>query len=216
MIPVVYSGTCVEIVNDYDALDAHAQDHKYWSDEKVSPVRKQIKDHYIAQQKRLCCYCRKEYPTNHNGVWDGEHVISKALAPKFMFEPRNLSASCKDCNGVKLDKEVRVNPALKKFPDESAHYTIVHPHFDEYGHHLKWLDDVVIPVTGKGIALIAMCNLIRFGNAAIGADTTPSTPEYERQVGKLVKLNSTEDEYDMALASIETHLKKVVGSSSES
>lgn len=209
MIPVAYSGTCVEIVDDYNALEPNAQDHKYWSDDKVSSVRKQIKDHYISQQQRLCCYCRKEYPTDHNGVWDGEHVISKALAPKFMFEPRNLAASCKDCNGVKHDKEVRVNPDLKKFPDKSANYTIVHPHFDDYGHHLKWLGDVVIPVTNKGNALITMCNLLRFGNATIGADTTPSTPEYERLIGILVKQDSTGVEYSMTLAAIKAYLDAI-------
>lgn len=207
MIPVVYSGSCVAIVDEYNGRDTALQDHKYWSDDAVSPVRKQIKDHYIAEQQRLCCYCRKEYPTAHNAVWDGEHIIPKALAPKFMFEPRNLAACCKDCNGAKLDSEVRSDPNRVSFPDQSAHYTIVHPHFDHYGQHILWLDDVVVAKTSKGAALVVMCNLVRFGNGSIDADTTPSSPEYERQMGKLVKRNASQVEYEMALASIAVHLK---------
>lgn len=209
MTPVAYSKANQQIVDGYNNRPPTAGDFVYWNDNVVNPVRKQIKDHYIAEQQQHCCYCNRTYPTDNNAVWDGEHIISKKLAPKFLFEPRNLAASCKDCNIAKNEREVRVTPTRVSFPDKSAHYKIVHPHLDKYSDHIRWYGEVVSSLTPKGSKLIAMCNLTRFGHLKIGADPTPSNPVFEQLMGKLMDPQAPQVERRMAWAGIGEYIKSV-------
>lgn len=173
MKPVKYSAASEALVSAFNARQPEQKDSNYWNADAINPVRAEIKDHYIAVQRRRCCYCNREYPTNNKAVWDGEHIIAKNLEPRFMFEPRNLAASCKDCNIAKNEDEVRANPHRKSFPDQSQHYAIAHPHFDEYSDHIRWFGDAVKPLTPKGSALVNMCNLWRFGYAKAGVEVAP-------------------------------------------
>lgn len=209
MNPVAYSQPNQLIVDDYNNRPPAAGDFVYWSDDAVNPVRKQIKDHYIAEQQRRCCYCDRAYPTANNAVWDGEHIIPKSLAARFLFEPRNLAASCKDCNIAKDEKEVRVTPNRVNFPDKSTHYTIAHPHFDTYSHHVRWFGDVVQSLTPKGSKLIAMCNLTRFGHLKIGADPAPPNPMFDQLLGKLMDPQASQVELQMAWAGIGEYIKSI-------
>lgn len=209
MKPVVYSAENQLIVNNYEARPAIDQIGSYWSESEVSPVRKQIKDHYISEQSQQCCYCRFEIATNNCGVWDGEHIISRDAAPRFMFVPRNLSISCKDCNLAKKEKEVRVNPTRIRFPDKSNQYKIVHPHFDNYTDHIEWFGKVVRPLTSKGIETVAICGLSRYGKKKAGADKVPMHPAMAKQIGVLMDPFSDRTDMHVALAGIKAYLETV-------
>ena len=186
MTPVQFGAACKALVDAFDAREPAQKDHNYWNDPVVNPVRAEIKNHYVVEQNRRCCYCNREYPTNNNAVWDAEHIIAKRLAPRFMFEPRNLAASCKDCNIAKSEDEVRVNPARNAFPDQSRHYNIVHPHFDDYADHIRWYGDVVRALSPKGAALVAMCKLWRFGLAKAGVEVAPPHPLVDGLIGVMM------------------------------
>ncbi|MCA0057663.1 HNH endonuclease [Mesorhizobium sp. B261B1A] len=183
MTPVQYGAVCLALVDAFNAREPAHKDHNYWNDPVINPVRAEIKDHYIAEQNRRCCYCNREYPTNNKAVWDGEHIIAKSLAPRFMFEPRNLAASCKDCNIAKGEDEVRVDPDRKSFPDQPQHYIIVHPHFDNYDDHIRWYGDAVKPLSPKGGELVGMCKLWRFGVAKAGVEVAPPNPLVDGLIG---------------------------------
>ena len=186
MNPVQYGDACQVLVAAFDALDHEEKDPDYWGNDAINAVRAEIKKHYIAEQNRRCCYCGREYPTNNKAVWDGEHIIAKKTAPHFMFEPRNLAASCKDCNIAKGDDEVRTNPTRKTFPDQSKHYKIVHPHFDNYHEHVRWYGDAILALSAKGAELVKMCNLLRFGFIKAGAEVVPPNPLVEDMIGKMI------------------------------
>lgn len=209
MIAVSYSVANQQIVDAYNNRPPAVGDFIYWNDAAVNPVRKQIKDHYIADQQQRCCYCNRTYPTDNNAVWDGEHIIPKSRAARFLFEPRNLAASCKDCNIAKDEAEVRVNPDRKKFPDKAIHYRIVHPHFDNYEDHIRWYGDAVKSLTPKGSALVAMCNLTRFGHIKVGAKPAPTSPMFDQMLGKLMDPHAPQGELQMALAAIAEYIKTV-------
>ncbi|QQA41525.1 HNH endonuclease [Pelagovum pacificum] len=207
MNPVQYGAACQALVDTFDALECGQKDHKYWGDDAVATVRAEIKVHYIAEQNRRCCYCGREYPTDNNAVWDGEHIIAKKIAPHFMFEPRNLAASCKDCNIAKGDDEVRTNPKRKSFPDEAKHYKIVHPHFDNYHDHIRWYGDVVKPLSPKGAELVGMCKLWRFGITKAGAEVTPPNPLVDGLIGVMMDPQADALTKEVAIEAYKTYVR---------
>ena len=166
LIPVKYEGEIKDTVDAYNSLDKDTQSGKYWDgeDTEIKKVKKHIKDHYVVAQDYTCVYCKHKSPSNHGRRWDIEHIIPKSPYPQFLFTEKNLAISCKDCNGVKSDKNVLVNPKRKTFPKKSEDYIIVHPHFDEYDEHIGCLADSKIYVenTPKGIDTILICGLHRF------------------------------------------------------
>lgn len=209
MNPVVYNAGNKAIVDSFNGLPDNDKDASYWGHEDVKPVRKQIKDHYILEQKQRCCHCNMDLKTANNAVWDGEHIMSRNLHAKFMFFPHNLAVSCKDCNIEKGEKEVRVNATRKTFPTKSSDYIIVHPHFDKYDEHIRWYGDVCRPFSKKGEKTISICRLTRFALAEIGAeDETPQSEAYDKAVGTLLNPHSTILEKQMATAAIAEFLKQ--------
>lgn len=208
MTPVTYSPASQAIVAAFNALPPAQKDSAYWSDVLVSGVRKEAKDHYLAQQKNHCCYCRRLMQTNNNAVWDGEHVIAKITRPEFLFEPRNLAASCKDCNLAKNDKNVLKNPKRKTFPAKSADYLIVHPHFDTYDDHISWRGNVCAPRkhSKKGQQTIIDCSLMRFSVQALGAEPTVVNPLFDEIIGKL-DTASTQAEANDLLEMLRVHFR---------
>lgn len=209
MNPVQYDAQNQAIVDEFNARLPDQKDPEYWSDPVVNPVRGEIKDHYIAEQNRRCCYCDREYPTNNKAVWEGEHIIARTKAPRFMFEPRNLSACCKDCNNAKREGDVRVDPDRVSFPDESHHYRIVHPHFDRYEDHIRWYGDVVKPLTPKGGELIALCNLYRFGFVKAGADVTPANSLVDNMIGIMMDPQASAANKAIAVAAYREYVKTI-------
>ena len=191
MNAVQYSAKAKEVVDAYNATDKAAKSGSFWNEDKVTFVRSEIKNFYITEQNHRCAYCNYMVPTNHNALWDAEHIISKAKNPEFLFEPRNLAISCRDCNTAKDEQEVRVNPGKKTFPDNSDDYLIVHPHFDEYEKHIRWYGSICAPYNSdKGKNTIVMCNLMRFAAKLMGIDGKVVDPEFDELIGKLLNAKS--------------------------
>lgn len=207
MTPVQYSGANKVIVEAFENLSEDLQTANYWSDDAVKPVRSAIKDHYIADQQYVCVYCGRQHVTINKSLWDAEHVISRANASRFMFTPQNLAVSCRDCNIEKAQKEVR-NTTRKKFPNESKHYLIVHPHFDSYEEHIRWFGDVCAPLTDKGAKTLVMCNLTRFSTTLLGIEGALITPGFDKQVGELLKAKNKTDA-KAALAAISVYVERI-------
>lgn len=162
---------------EHDTLKTDgAQNHRLWSDglyqhrNLVDKFRSEVKEHYFWHQANRCCYCSMELQPNAR-VFDAEHILDKSGFPEFMFHPENIAVACVICNTHKSAKSVlsdeSVRPAI--IPTESADYKILHPHFDEWDHHLRF-DEIgrISPVQGstKGFETISICamdgiNLLR-------------------------------------------------------
>lgn len=161
-----------------------------WSCEVFTSVKKKIKDHYVRAQNFRCCYCQKEFPTKHGRAWDIEHVISRSVNCKFMFESKNLAAACIECNQNKSAVIVTVK-AYKKFPTNSDQYLIVHPHFDEWGDHITKLGvDIYQPKTKKGKFTIFHCDLFRFWEMKAKLSRKIRDARFERDLDELREAES--------------------------
>ncbi len=207
MNPVTYSSSSQAVISTYNAKPKDQKMASYWSDDAVAAVKKEIKDHYIQEQNFRCAYCRQPMYTEHNGVWDAEHVISKKTKPEFMFEPRNLAISCKDCNQAKSDQEVRKNHSKVSFPTTSPEYIIVHPHFDTYEDHIRWMGPVCVALSkDKGSKTIAMCNLTRI--AALRLKDVPNVTDndFNDLMGRLIEAK-TSQQSEVAVAGVLALLK---------
>lgn len=208
MNPVQYSENAKTIVTAYENLPSGDQSGTYWNNDSVDSVRAEIKNHYIAEQNFICVYCRRQIATGNNALWDAEHIISKALAPRFMFTPLNLAVACRDCNIAKGQKEVRTT-MRKKFPNESKHYLIIHPHFDNYAEHIRWFGDVCSPQSSKGVATQAACGLTRFTAELLGIDGVLVHPGFDKHVGDLLKAKTKLDA-EAAVAAIKVYVEAIL------
>jgi uncharacterized protein (TIGR02646 family) len=207
VIPVTYTAASQAIVDAYDAKPKVEKSSDYWSDNAVAPVKKEAKDHYIAQQNYRCAYCKQPVYTGNNAVWDAEHIISKRLNPEFMFEPQNLAISCKDCNLAKGEQEVRKTKKLS-FPRTSAEYRIVHPHYDNYDDHIRWMGPVCVAISAeKGSSTISMCNLTRYSTIRINELQNIMDDDFNRLMGQLLEAKSIQ-QGKIALAGIMTVLEE--------
>ncbi|NUY35958.1 hypothetical protein F0160_37255 [Paraburkholderia sp. JPY303] len=123
---------------------AGARSHKYWNTqpEEDKPIYKsfktEVKSHYRSEQGTRCCYCSVEIQNDHS-TFDAEHILDKSTHPQFMFELNNLAASCRPCNRAKSAKVVLADGVqCQTVSVESTDYQIVHPHLDEWDHHLMF------------------------------------------------------------------------------
>jgi len=207
MTPVHYSDDSQAIVNAFEEQSEQRQLAAYWSDETVEPVREEIKQHYIAVQKYVCVYCARQIVTANKGLWDAEHVISREQAPRFMFTPENLAVSCRDCNIAKGKKEVRVT-TRRKFPGESGHYRIVHPHFDIYAEHIRWFGEICAPISEKGVKTQEVCGLTRFTAKLLGIDGVLVDPNFDKYVGELLNAKNKTDALAV-LAAIHVYVERI-------
>lgn len=160
-----YKGEMQEKIDEFNALSDVTG--SYWDqtlDGLLSKIKKSIKDHYLVAQDYRCAYCLQRIEVLHNAAWDAEHIVPKDSHPRFMFEPRNLCISCKDCNNSKRNKPVLINNSRKNYPDKSEDYIFCHPHFDDYAEHIKILRSAgfYLPKTDKGRKLVEICGLLRF------------------------------------------------------
>lgn len=153
-----------------------AQNHHLWSDTKyqhrhlVDKYRAEVKEHYFWHQANRCCYCSMELQPNAR-VFDAEHILDKSGFPEFMFHPENIAVACVICNTHKSAKSVLSDDTMRPqtIPSSSADYKILHPHLDEWDHHLRF-DEIgrIAPILGstKGPETISICamdgiNLLR-------------------------------------------------------
>jgi hypothetical protein len=207
MTPVEFSPANKMIIDAFEALPADEQSPDYWEDAAVTPLRGQAKDHYIAEQDYMCAYCRKEIATANKAVWDAEHVVCRQKVAGYMFVPQNLAVSCKDCNIAKGQAEVRTT-TRKKFPDQSKHYLIVHPHFDNYEEHIRWVGDICVPVSAKGTRTLVMCDLTRYTAKLLGVKGKLVDPSFDKHLGDLLKAK-TKLEAQASLAAISVYVEAI-------
>lgn len=153
--PIVYT------VEEQALIHAVVGRGEGWDCPDLNPLRSRIKRFYLQGQDFCCCYCRKQNLVQHGRAWDIEHVIARALNAAFLFEPENLAVSCIDCNVAKRDTGVLARQR-QAFPRDSAAYTIVHPHFDDWDQHFMFGGVVYVPLTAKGAETIKVCQLYRF------------------------------------------------------
>lgn len=161
---VQYSETSKEFVASFHELSE--KKGSFWDgDEKaLTEIKKEIKDHYLHVQSYRCAYCRQRMVVKHNGMWDTEHIVNKDEFPSFMFEPRNLCVSCKDCNTHKGKKGVLKNKKRKTYPGSANDYTFCHPHYHAYSDHVRIIKEAMLylPITDEGREMIEICGLLRF------------------------------------------------------
>ncbi|AXI03267.1 hypothetical protein [Aquirhabdus parva] len=152
-------------------ISDHINQGKGWActDTEFVALKSKIKDHYIRVQSNRCCYCYHYYASNHHAIWDIEHILYKEGYSRFLLEPKNLAASCKECNQFKhqTDVLVPVSRSFTRLPRSSARYKIVHPIFDVYLDHIDVQDlgggkYLLCPKTKKGSETFTICNLFRF------------------------------------------------------
>ncbi|WP_404691996.1 HNH endonuclease [Raoultella ornithinolytica] len=152
--------------NRYDRAD-----FKIWNNTKgvMAIIRKQIRKHYLKEQKNHCAYCRMYSHTSHGLSWDIDHILPKDKFPQFLFQPLNLILSCRECNIAKAnDIYLSENDKVSKYkyPHNADDYEIIHPHFDSYEDNIL-LEKVgkyyaYHPKTPKGQMTINACNLTRY------------------------------------------------------
>lgn len=154
------------IIDTYDLLD-----HTFWNKKvkELAPLRLNLRNHYLNEQKDRCCYCKMLKQEKHGLTWDVEHIVPKALFPIFLFEKYNLSLSCKECNEAKSNKSIFIDEKYnyKKYPHEADRYSIIHPHFDKYSDHMEIMmfptgQIFHTPKSEKGKTLFSHCDLVRF------------------------------------------------------
>ena len=167
LTPVEYKGVIKAKVDAFNKQPKELMTGSLWgatAGGDMEDVKKFIKDHYKVAQDYKCSYCQQRIEVNHNGAWDAEHIIPKDSHPQFMFEPRNLCISCKDCNLIKLNKPVLKNKTRSTFADSPDDYLICHPHFHEYSQHINIIQEAgfYLPRTPVGVMLVEVCGLLRF------------------------------------------------------
>jgi hypothetical protein len=162
-----------------------ALNHRLWSDkayeheELVEKFRTEAKEHYFWHQGAKCCYCSMELQP-HGRVFDAEHILDKSSFPEFMFHPENLAVACVICNTHKSTKSVlSVNNLRPRYiPTERDDYKILHPHLDEWNHHL-YFDDIgrILPVNGssKGVNTISICSIDGINFMRLAQKFSPSS-----------------------------------------
>lgn len=207
MKPIVYSAESQAVVDAFEKLASNQQTSAYWGDDAVDSVRTEIKDHYISEQKLHCVYCNRQIATTNKALWDAEHIICRDIVPSFMFMPQNLAVSCRDCNISKGKKEVR-KTKRKSFPNESKHYLIAHPHFDNYSDHIRWIGDICVALSDKGVATQEICGLTRFTAKLLGIDGVLVDPEFDKYVGELLKAKTRTDA-KAAMAAISIYVEDI-------
>ncbi len=109
-------------------------------------LRKQVREHMLAQQKMICCYCCKsiDSSSSHN-----EHIKPQSSFPKSSMDYSNLLVSCTSDNTCGRAKENRYNSL-----------TFVSPLMEDCEDHFRFLTDGRIEgVTNEGADTIECLNL---------------------------------------------------------
>lgn len=180
--PIIYCAADKLLVDAFDALERPAKDPNYWSDVALTALKARLKAFYIGVQGSRCCYCDRHQATENHRAWDVEHVADRSKYPWFMFTARNLAASCPDCNTAKGAKETLTTPGRKTYPNSSADFRIVHPHFDSFADHVHRLGHIYVPKSSKGKHTIVMCDLLRFAEKYIDWENSATDTRFEAEV----------------------------------
>lgn len=201
--PFEYSAEMSSLIAEVKGEKAQF-DGSDWSDERLKPVRKALKDYFIDSQGVQCCYCNRHLNSTNNSVWTIDHIIPRSSHPQFSFNPRNLAASCHDCNIAKSDSNVLVGKR-KRFPEKSSAYSIVHPHFDKFDDHVKIVSRFIyFPKKGsrKGKQTIVVCDLLRYAEKFGPATSGVSDDRFEIFVDALLDADLEREQMKAILGSL--------------
>jgi len=143
--------------------------HQCWGDDDLLPYRQAVREHYRKEQKAICAYCANPVSLSTVDNCHIEHIVPKSLHPQFLFEAVNLCVVCAECNTIKRAQETLcelpdtlAKTARKTYPKNGNNFLIVHPHFDNWGDHLKKFGKFYGDRTKKGAFTIYACRLNRF------------------------------------------------------
>jgi uncharacterized protein (TIGR02646 family) len=143
--------------------------HNDWSLDNLKDLRRVIREHYRNTQRLRCAYCLTPVASVSAVGAPIEHIVPKSLHPRFTFEAANLCVICPDCNEIKRNQETLhdthdplAKPNVKRYPNKTAAFKIVHPHLDEYEDHIIKLGRLFVGRTPKGDWTITACRLNRF------------------------------------------------------
>ncbi|MBB6113555.1 hypothetical protein F4826_000433 [Rahnella inusitata] len=182
--PIVYS------VIAQAHVDTFTGDATHWDGMCAvrKAFRKEVRDYYRDEQGFTCPYCGRLREEFHGGQWDIDHIIPKSSHPEYIYTPRNLAVTCKDCNTYKSNKSPLLSPLDRgePYPNNTNSYKIIHPHFDPYHNHLRLARDnngrsYHEVITDKGRETFHVCHLIRFSEALSG--TSEYVPELGTEIG---------------------------------
>ena len=109
---------------------------------------------------------------------------------------------------VLADVQKERTTTRKKFPDESKHYKIVHPHFDDYELHIRWIGDICAPISGKGAETLIACDLTRFTAKLLGINGVLAGAGVDKHVGEILKAK-TPVEAKAAMAAISVYVAEI-------
>jgi len=140
----------------------------YWNEqpEADKPLfarfKRNVKQYYRGSQGLLCCYCSCDLDRAQN-TFDLEHILDQADHPEHMFALNNLAAACKSCNTSKGKLAIVAEGVdTSSVPNQREHYTIVHPHLDEW-HDFFTYDEVgrvhALDGNEKGLNTIRVCGI---------------------------------------------------------
>jgi hypothetical protein len=115
--------------------------HLSWGHERLTNIKRRIKQKNLVKQLNCCCYCSRELTGEFAMVIDIEHIIPKSAVLRLMFSSKNISISCKRCN-MKVKKAdfsflTQSFETLPKRVFRSRFYRFIHPNLDNYDAHLK-------------------------------------------------------------------------------
>lgn len=136
-----------------------------WSKDSYNVIKQRIKGELLLHQFDRCAYCRKELEAA--GKYEPlEHIVPKTEKPTWMLIPKNLALCCDRCNNLKNDNKI-LAPTFEAdtiLPEISEAYLIFHPHFDNWGDHFEFEEDIFIvaKTDDKGKQTIKSCQLYRF------------------------------------------------------
>lgn len=108
----------------------------------------------IATSPPWCCYCQNQEIVSGIRL-TVDHIVAEALGGK--TEMANLSLACWDCNMIKGDRLVDMDPLT------GNEVRLFHPRLETWATHFCWSDDgvFVIGLTPVGRATIAALKLNR-------------------------------------------------------
>ncbi|CAB3794504.1 hypothetical protein [Paraburkholderia fynbosensis] len=155
--------------------------------------KSEVKRYYRAGQDLLCCYCSCDLQYAQN-TYDLEHILDKADHPHHMFALNNLAAACKSCNTSKGKSTVVVEGVdTDTVPTQHEHYTIVHPHIDEW-HDFFTFDEVgrVSSLNGnvKGQNTIRVCGISAVNATRLARSFAGNAGHAETQLRKFFEYKS--------------------------
>lgn len=178
--PIVYSAEFQAIIKE--KLADPSFKHQNWKEDDLLAFRSVVRDYYREVQLGNCAFCKGPASIRSAQNCQVEHIVPKSIRREFIFEPKNLCVICADCNEIKRAQEVMAQipetlvkgDGVKRYPKSSKAFLIVHPHFDDWDHHIIKFGQLYVDLSDKGSFTISACVLNRkirkFGWEAVITD----------------------------------------------